>query len=73
VSWIAASIRELIGLFVDDGSLALVALAWIAVCWGVLPRLSTSGAWHGAILFVGLAAILAENALRAGRAKRRSR
>jgi hypothetical protein len=55
--------RELVGLFVDDGSLAAVVLVWIAVCGLVLP----SGPWHGLILFLGLALILVENVLRGAR------
>jgi hypothetical protein len=67
MSWIVASLRELIGLFVDDGSLAVTALAWLAVCGLVLPSLGVAGAWLGVALFAGLAAILAENALRTAR------
>jgi hypothetical protein len=69
--WIVSGLRELIGLFVDDGSLALGALIWVAVCGVVLPRLGISGEWRGAALFVGLAAILAENALRAAQGQPR--
>lgn len=70
MDWIVASLRELIGLFVDDGSLAVTALVWLAVCGLVLPRLGVSGVWLGAALFGGLAIILGENALRAARRKR---
>ena len=59
---------ELIGLFVDDGSLAVAILAWLGVCWLTLPHLALASPWPPAILFVGLLAILAESALRrAGR------
>jgi hypothetical protein len=56
-------VRELIGLFVDDGSLAAIVLVWIGVCGLVLP----SAPWHGLILFLGLALILVENVLRGAR------
>ena len=28
-----AILNELAGLFVDDGGLAVLVLAWLAVCW----------------------------------------
>jgi hypothetical protein len=59
-------VAELVGLFVDDGSLAAVVLVWIAICGLVLP----SGHPHGLILFLGLALILAENVLRGARKHR---
>ena len=58
---------EFIGLFVDDGSLALAVLAWLAAAWLLLPRLPLSPALPPAILFVGLASILVESALRRAR------
>jgi Na+-driven multidrug efflux pump len=73
MGWISASLRELVALFVDDGSLAVIALIWLAVCGLVLPPLGIAGAWLGLALFAGLAIILAENALRAARRKRVSR
>jgi len=73
MGWIYTALRELVGLFVDDGSLAVTALIWLAVCGLVLPPLGIADAWLGLALFAGLAIILAENALRAARRKRASR
>lgn len=56
--------RELLGLFVDDGTLAVLALVWIAVAWRLLP-LVLGPATCAALLFVGLAAGLAYSVLRA--------
>lgn len=72
MDWIVASLREVIGLFVDDGSLAVTALIWLGFCGLVLPSLGVAGAWLGVALFAGLAIILAENALRAARRKKPS-
>ncbi len=58
---------EFIGLFVDDGSFAVAIVAWLAFCWLVLPRLGFAPVWLPAILFVGLALILVESALRRAR------
>jgi len=67
MTWLKTVWSEFIGLFVDDGSFAVAILAWIAFCWLVLPRLGLAPAWQPAILFVGLALILVESALRRAR------
>ncbi len=60
--------KELIGLFVDDGSLAALALIWLGICWLILPLLARGSAWSPVVLFLGLALILAESVVRgAGR------
>jgi hypothetical protein len=53
--------RELWGLFVDDGSLALALVLWCAAAGLILPRLISSSAWNAPILFVGCLAILLVN------------
>jgi hypothetical protein len=62
---LATILRELVGLFVDDGSLAAGAVVWAAICgWG-LPLLGVGPRADAGLLVVGLAALLLENALRA--------
>jgi len=59
-------LRELASLFVEDGSFALAVVAWVfavALC----VRLSVSPVAAAALLFVGLAAVLAENVWRSAR------
>lgn len=72
MGWMRAVVREIWGLFVDDGSLALAIVVWIAVMWLLERRLGVSSAVGGAALFGGLGAILVESLLRYARAKRRS-
>ena len=60
-------LRTLVGLFIDDGSLALGALIWLGVC----ALLFRDTPWGGPALFIGLALLLAENTLRATQKKRR--
>jgi hypothetical protein len=62
---LAAAAKEIAGLFVDDGSLALAVLFWLALC-AILARLAPA-AWDGVVLFLGLAALLAENTRRGAR------
>ena len=62
---IRAILLELVGLFVDDGSLAAGAVTWAAICgWG-LPVLGVGPRVQAALLVLGLAALLLENAHRA--------
>jgi hypothetical protein len=61
--------RELVGLFVDDGSLAAIIVVWIAICWMALPKLVPAASWQGPILFIGLALILIESTLRGAKGR----
>jgi hypothetical protein len=63
---LTATTRNVFGLFVDDGSLAISILAWILVARALLPRAAGEG-WAAPILFLGCLAILLENVLRAAR------
>lgn len=65
--WIGTVLREIFGLFVDDGSFAVAILVWLAVVWLVLPRLAVPAVWVGPVLFAGLALILVESATRRAR------
>lgn len=65
------AIRELVGLFVDDSGLALLAILAIAIMT-VLTKLSLVPPLWGAIgIVLGCAAALAASLLRAGRVGRR--
>jgi membrane protein implicated in regulation of membrane protease activity len=60
--------REIFGLFVDDGSFALLILLWLGLTTLLLPHLGWvpiwALKWRGVILFAGLAAILMASAIR---------
>ena len=64
MAWMKSVAAEFIGLFVDDGSLAVAVLIWLAAAWVLLPRLGLPAPWPPVILFLGLAGILVESALR---------
>jgi hypothetical protein len=62
---LAVILHELVALFVDDGSLAVGAVVWAAICgWG-LPLLGVGPRAQAALLVLGLAGLLLENTLRA--------
>jgi hypothetical protein len=67
MSWFNSVVRELFGLFVDDGSFAVAILVWLALIWLLPQWVTISAGWVGVILFAGLAAILIESALRRAR------
>ena len=55
--------REIYGLVVDDGILALAALVWTGAVW-LLSRLAIPASWGGVALVAGLSVILIESAVR---------
>jgi hypothetical protein len=58
-------LRELLGLFVDDGSFALALLGWTLVAGFGLPQIGLPAGWDAPIFFLGYLAILCENLGRA--------
>jgi hypothetical protein len=59
-------LREIVSLFVDDGSFALAIVAWVfagALC----VRLHVDPVFEAVLLFLGLAVILAESVWRSAR------
>lgn len=64
--------RELLGLVVEDWSLAIAILAWLAFIWLVAPALGVVGIARCVFLFLGSGLILAESACRATRRQRAS-
>jgi hypothetical protein len=67
MSMLANALRELIGLFVDDGALALAIVAIVilaALVATLMPQLTWAA---GAILWLGCLGALLLNVVRAGR------
>ena len=67
MSWLKTIWTEAYGLFVDDVSLALAILAWLALCVALFHFGLAPPAWRGPLLFAGLAVIFVENTLRRAR------
>lgn len=64
---IGTALRELWGLFVEDGSFTVGILACLALAIAVLPRVVASAYWRGPLLFATLALMLFENVRRSAR------
>jgi hypothetical protein len=69
VHWIRNILREVLGLFVDDGRFAVAILVWLGVVRLVLSHLAFMRNTMGIILFVGLGIILIESTIRYSRGK----
>lgn len=67
MGWLKTAGQELVSVFVDDGRFALAIVVWLIVLGLGLPHVPLTAAWHGVLLFGGLAAILVESALRKAR------
>lgn len=60
-----AAIKELVGMFIDDGSLALLALILIVAVAGAVRLLGLPPLVGGILLLVGCLAILVQSVQRA--------
>ena len=69
--WLRSIAREILGLFVDDGSFALAIVIWLLLVVMLLPRAVASASWAGPVLFAGLAIILAQSVLHYARKRRK--
>ncbi len=59
--------NEVVGMFIDDGALALLSLILIAAVTAVVKFTAVSALWGALALLVGCLAILAESVRRASR------
>jgi hypothetical protein len=67
MSMLKAVVRELLGLFVDDGSLALAILAVVMLAAISIALISDAPLVTGAILLFGCLGVLLANVARAAR------
>jgi hypothetical protein len=67
MGWIRAIFDELLGLFVDDVSLVVAILVWLATVFAAARFHLLAADLLGPLLFVGLALIFIENTLRRAR------
>lgn len=64
---LVTAIKEIYGLFVEDGSYAASILIWLIVAALVLPHVPALGMWRTPLLCAGLLFLLVENVLRSAR------
>jgi len=61
------AIEEIFGLFVEDGSLAIGILVWVAIAAFIFPMIQGSDNWRSPVLFGGLVLMLVENVRRSAK------
>ena len=71
MQWIRSIVREVFGLFVDDGSFAIATLVWVGIVWLLSQHLYMERR-GGLVLFAGLGVILFESVLRVAKRSTRS-
>jgi membrane protein implicated in regulation of membrane protease activity len=73
MKFLKGCVRELWGLFVDDGGLALAIILWVALAALLAGLFPEESKWRALALFAGLAAILMGNVRRTVQKKRGKR
>lgn len=71
--WLRTIAAELVGLFIDDGSLVAAVLVWVLALTIALRAGLIHPVTGGALLGVGLAVLLAENVVRSARTAKNQR
>jgi hypothetical protein len=64
---LGAALKELISLFVDDGTLAVGIVVWAAAAWWSAGRLPVDAIYQTLFFVAGFSALLAYSAVRAVR------
>lgn len=72
MDWLRATLREVLGLFIDDGSFAFAIVFWLGVIWLTTRLFHAFTQWGGPILFLGLVLLLFESAWRTARSRRQA-
>lgn len=64
---LVSAVRQVWGLFVEDGTFTAGILGCIALAIFLLPHSGLRPVWRGPALFLGLGAVLLENVRRSAR------
>lgn len=65
MTWLIGGLKQVYGLFVDDGALSLAICVWLLIVWAALPHVVANDSARPIVLFVGLAALLLDSVRRA--------
>lgn len=70
---LTTAVREVWGLFVEDGSFTIGIIICVLLAIFVLPRVALPQGWRGPVLFIVLALVLVENVRRSARSQSNTR
>jgi hypothetical protein len=71
MTWLMNGLKQVYGLFVEDGALSLAICVWVLIVWFVLPHIVANDSIRPIILFIVLAVLLVDS-VRRGSALRSS-
>jgi hypothetical protein len=72
MKWLKTILREILALFVDDGSFAAAILVWLGVVWFISRHMRPGSIWSAITLSAGLVLILIESVVRFKKRKSRA-
>jgi hypothetical protein len=64
MTWLTSGLKQVYGLFVDDGALSAAICVWLLIVWFALPHVVASSSVRPIVLFIGLAALLVDSVRR---------
>jgi len=64
MTWLMNGLKQVYGLFVEDGALSLAICVWLLIVWFALPHVVASDTIRPIVLFVGLAVLLVDSVRR---------
>lgn len=67
MTWLTSGLKQIYGLFVDDGALSLAICVWLLVVWFVFPHIVADPSVRPIVLFIGLAYLLMNSVRRASK------
>ena len=70
MTWLTSGLKQIYGLFVDDGALSLAICVWLLVVWFGLPHIVTSANVRPYVLVAGLFYLLLNSVRRARQPQR---
>jgi hypothetical protein len=64
MTWLTSGLKQIYGLFVDDGALSAAICVWLLIVWFALPHVVANTSVRPIVLFIGLAALLLDSVRR---------
>jgi len=73
MTWLMNGLKQVYGLFVEDGALSVAICVWLLIVWFGLPHVVASGTTRPIVLFIGLAVLLVDSVRRGSALKSSSK
>jgi len=73
MTWLMNGLKQIYGLFVEDGALSLAICVWLLIVWFGLPHIVAGNTARPIVLFIGLAVLLVDSVRRGNALKSSSK